>query len=79
MVIFNKRKKINELEAEIAKLRVQGMSSATCIKELSEKVKEQSKDIEEMKLTLENLTDDNSKVKTANQIMREYCYGEETK
>lgn len=79
MVIFNKRKKIKELESEIVNLKAQGVVDRGCIKELSEKVKEQSKDIEEMKLTLGNLTDDNSKVKTANQLMREYFYGEETK
>lgn len=79
MVIFNKRKKIKELESEIVNLKAQGVVDRGCIKELSEKVKEQSKDIEEMKLTLGNLTDDNSKAKTANQLMREYFYGEETK
>ena len=79
MVIFNKRKKIKELESEIVNLKAQGVVDRGCIKELSEKVKEQAKDIEDMKLTLGNLTDDNSKVKTANQLMREYFYGEETK
>lgn len=74
--IFRTKKRL-KLEERVKLLESKNVSLENLVEALLEKVKSQGKKIEEMQLTLDNLTDENTTSKTAQQLLNEYFYGEQ--
>lgn len=67
---FKNKKKISQLEAEIANLKTQVTNDCELINELA-------KELKDIKETLSNIVDDGGKpYKTPQQIINEYLFGE---
>ena len=75
--IFRTKKRL-KLEERVKLLESKNVSLEGLVEALLEEVKSQGKLISEMKLTLDNLTDENTTSKTAQQLLNEYFYGEQT-
>ena len=74
--IFRTKKRL-KLEEKVNFLENKFTSLESLIDALSEQVRSQGKKIEEMQLILDNLTDENTTSKTAQQLLNEYFYGEQ--
>lgn len=74
--IFRTKKRL-KLEERVKLLESKNVSLESLVEALLEEVKSQGKLISEMKLTLDNLTDENTTSKTAQQLLNEYFYGEQ--
>ena len=76
MVILRRKQKIKQLEAAIEEVKELLKSF---IKEQEEYKKNNDEQIKELEETINNMADDNSGSKSAQQLMREYFYGKEDK
>lgn len=79
MVIFGAKKKIKELEN---KLDIQSAELKEAKEELSKTnqfLKELATKFDELKDTVDNLSDSGDTSKSAQQLLREYFFGEEDK
>lgn len=79
MVIFKTKRKVGELETKVKKLE-QRCDDLSAINENNTKlIKEMAELIDDLKLTVENLLEGGKLQKTAQQLMTEYLFGEESK
>ena len=79
MVIFGTKKKIKELEN---KLEIQSAELKEAKEELSKTnqfLKDLATKFDELKDTVDNLSDSGDTSKSAQQLLREYFYGEDKK
>ena len=79
MVVFKTKHKVKELESKVDKLE-QKCNDLNLVNESNTKlIKEMLEIFNDIKLTVENLQENGNLQKTAQQLMTEYLFGEESR
>ena len=77
MVIFKTRRKVRELEKKVVNLEVTLRFFEENSKKSNDYIEDLAELVDEIKLMVENLSEDGSQSKTAQQLLREYFFGKE--